>query len=76
MIATYLLDYIIKDDISFVAQAFDYNIPLYEDLFGTDKRPKEISDDYLKEICCKKAQFIYETRERLLKELEENEEIE
>ena len=76
MIATYLLDYIIKDDISFVAQAFDYNIPLYEDLYGTDKRPKEISDDYLKEICCKKAQFIYETRERLLKELEENEEIE
>ena len=76
MIATYLLDYIIKDDISFVAQAFDYNIPLYEDLYGTDKRPKEISDDYLKEICCKKAQFIYETRERLLKELEENEETE
>ena len=76
MIATYLLDYIIKDDISFVAQAFDYNIPLYEDLYGTDKRPKEISDDYLKEICCKKAQFIYETRERLLKELDENEETE
>lgn len=74
MIATYLLDYVIKDDISFVAQAFDYNIPLYEDLYGTDKRPKEIEEDYLKEICCKKAKFIYETRERLLKELEENEE--
>ena len=74
MIATYLLDYVIKDDISFVAQAFDYSIPLYEDLYGSDKRPKEISDDYLKEICCKKAKFIYETRERLLKELEENEE--
>ena len=74
MIATYLLDYVIKDDISFVAQAFDYNIPLYEDLYGTDKRPKEIEENYLKEICCKKAKFIYETRERLLKELEENEE--
>ena len=74
MIATYLLDYVIKDDISFVAQAFDYNIPLYEDLYGTDKRPKEIEEDYLKEICCKKAKFIYETRERLLKELDENEE--
>ena len=74
MIATYLLDYVIKDDISFVAQAFDYSIPLYEDLYGTDKRPKEIEEDYLKEICCKKAKFIYETRERLLKELEENEE--
>lgn len=75
MIATYLLDYVIKDDISFVAQAFDVNIPLYEDLYGTDKRPKEIDGEYLKEICCSKAKFIYETRERLLKELDENEEL-
>ena len=75
MIATYLLDYVIKDDISFVAQAFDVNIPLYEDLYGTDKRPKDISDEYLKEICCKKAKFIYDSRDRLLKELDENEEM-
>ena len=74
MIATYLLDYVIKDDISFVAQAFDYSIPLYEDLYGTDKKPKEISEDDLKAICCKKAKFIYETRDRLLKELDENDE--
>lgn len=76
MIATYLLDYVIKDDIAFVAQVFNEDIPLYEDLYGTDKRPKEVSLDELKEICCKKAKFIYTTRERLLKELEENEEIE
>lgn len=76
MIATYLLDYVIKDDISFVAQAFDVNIPLYEDLYGTDKRPKDVAEEYLKDICCTKAKFIYETRERLLKELEENDELE
>lgn len=76
MIATYLLDYVIKDDIAFIAQAFNEEIPLYEDLYGTDKRPREIDDDYLKEICCRKAKFIYETRERILKELEENEELE
>ena len=76
MIAIYLLDYVVKDDISFIAQAFDVNIPLYEDLYGTDKRPKEIDDEYLKEICCSKAKFIYDTRLRLLKELEDNEEIE
>ena len=75
MIATYLLDYEIKDDISFVAQAFDANIPLYEDLFGSDKKPRTIDDEYLKEICCKKAKFIYDTRERLLNELKESEEI-
>lgn len=76
MIATYLLDYVIKDDIAFVAQSFDEEIPLYEDLYGTDKRPKEVDEETLKEICCKKAKFIYTTRERLLKELAENEETE
>ena len=76
MIATYLLDYVIKDDIAFVAQAFDADIPLYEDLYGSDKKPKDIGEVYLREICCRKAKFIYETRERILKELEENEELE
>ena len=76
MIAAYLLDYIVKDDISFVAQSFDEEIPLYEDLFGTDKRPKEVDIDVLKDVCCKKARFIYNTRERLLRELSENDELE
>ena len=76
MIATYLLDYVVKDDISFVARSFDVEIPDYETLYGTDKRPKDIDLDTLKEICCLKAKFIYETREQLLKDLEENEELE
>ena len=75
ILATYLLDYVVKDDISFVAQAFDVKIPFYEDLYGTDKRPKEISDEELANVCCIKAKFIYETRERLLKELEESEQV-
>ena len=75
ILATYLLDYVVKDDISFVAQAFDVKIPFYEDLYGTDKRPKEISDEELANVCCLKAKFIYETRERLLKELEESEQV-
>ena len=75
MIATYLLDYVVKDDISYVARSFNYDIPDYETLFGTDKRPKEIAEDTLKEVCCKKAKFIYETREKLLEALKENEMI-
>ena len=75
MVATYLLDYIVKDDISFVARAFDYNIPDYEELYGTDKKPKEIEEEYLKEICIKKAKFIYETREQLLDKLKKEEEL-
>ena len=70
MIATYLLDYVVKDDISFVARRFEYSIPDYEELYGTDKRPKEIDEEKLKEVCCLKAKFIYDTREELLKKLD------
>ena len=76
MIATYLLDYVVKDDISFVAQAFDVKLPLYDDLFGTEKRPKEVSQEVLREVCCQKAKFIYDSRNQLLKELKENNELE
>ena len=72
MIAMYLLDYVVKDDISFVARNFDYDIIDYETMFGTDKKPKEVEEDKLKELCCKKAKFIYETREDVLNKLKED----
>lgn len=74
MIGMYLLDYTVKDDISFVSHTFNYNLPLYEDTYGTDKRPKEVDTATLKDICCRKAKFIYETRDRVLTELKKNEE--
>ena len=76
MIAAYLLDYVVKDDISFVAQAFDVSLPLYEELYGTEKRPKEITEEKLKEVCCQKAKFIYDTRNQLLEDLQKNNELE
>ena len=75
MIAAYLLDYVVKDDISFLAQAFDVKIPLYDDLFGTEKRPKEVSLEVLRDVCCRKAKFIYDTRNELLEKLSKNEEL-
>lgn len=75
MIAAYLLDYIVKDDISFVAQSFDVKLPLYDDLFGTEKRPKEVSVEVLCDVCCRKAKFIYDTRNQLLEELQKNNEF-
>ena len=69
MVAMYLLDYVVKDDISFVARKFDYNILDYETVFGTDKRPKEVADEELRDLCCRKAKFIYETREEVLNKL-------
>lgn len=75
MIATYLLDYVVKDDISFVAQAFDEKLPLYDDLFGTEKRPKEVSGEVLRDVCCRKAKFIYDTRNQLLEQLQNSQEL-
>ena len=71
MIAMYLLDYIVKDDISFVARSFNYSIPGYEEIFGTDKRPKDVSLECLQNLVCNKARFIYETREKVLQSLKE-----
>ena len=64
-IALYLLDYVVKDDISFVAKSFDYDIELYEDTFGTEKRPKEVPLERLRELAITKAKFIYETKEEI-----------
>ena len=75
MIATYLLDYVVKDDISYVAQAFDVSLPLYDDLFGSEKRPKEVMPEVLRDVCCRKAKFIYDTRNQLLEELGKNNEL-
>ena len=75
MIGTYLLDYVVKDDISFVARSFDVDFPSYEDLYGTVKRPKEVEEEVLKDILVRKAKFIYETREEILNKLEEDGEL-
>ena len=75
MIACYLLDYVVKDDISFVARVFDVSLPLYDDLYGTEKRPKEITQEQLRDVCCRKAKFIYDTRNQLMEDLAKNNEL-
>ena len=75
MIVAYLLNYTIKDDISFLAKYFDYNIPLYEDIYGTQKKPKDVSVDTIKQNCGFKAKFIYEIKEQIYNKLKEEEEL-
>ena len=70
MIALYLLNYTVKDDISFVAKSFDYDIISYEDLYGTEKRKKELDSEQVKNVIIEKAKFIYEVREEVEKKLE------
>lgn len=75
MIAAYLLNYTVKDDISFLAKYFDYNIPLYEDIYGTQKKPKDVSIDTIKKNCGFKAKFIYEVKEQIYNRLKEEDEL-
>ena len=73
LIALYLLDYVVKDDISFVAKTFDYDITLYEDFYGTEKRPKEYTVEDLRKLAIKKAKFIYETKDEILNKIKDEE---
>jgi len=71
-VAMYLLDYNIKEDISYSMQVFNYNIDYYEDVYGTVKRPIEVEEDILIKNCLLKAKAIYETRNNLIKEINDN----
>lgn len=75
MIGSYLLDYDVRDDISYVARAFQYDIQSYEEIFGSIKKQKNVDVETLQSECFMKAQFIYETREEILKEIDEYEEM-
>ena len=60
MLAGYLLDYNIKDDIAYLASSFDHDIPFYETTYGKTKltEPKE---DIIAYNAILKAKFIYES---------------
>ena len=67
MIASYLLDYNIKDDIAYLANLLDYNIPFYETIYGKNNNlnvPIDVAN-----VIVNKAKFIYETRELLFNKL-------
>lgn len=70
MIAAYLLDYNVKDDIANLSNSMNYDIIFYENLFGKKEKIKE--EDYI-ETEIKKAKFIYETCEKFKEELKQKE---
>ena len=73
-IAGYLCDYEIKDDISYLMNNMGYDIPSFEDVYGTLKRPIEVSEEKLHDITISKAKFIYDTKSDLLLKIDEYEE--
>lgn len=60
MIACYLLDYNIKDDVAYLANQFDYDISFYENVYGKTKLTKP-SLDIIAYNTISKAKFIYES---------------
>lgn len=65
MIAAYLLNYNVKDDASYLANDFNYSIPFFEVI----TKAKAIDINVVKELVCKKAKFIYETKNKLESEM-------
>ena len=76
MIASYLLEYVIKDDISYLANNLGYNIPFYDDMYKKLKSKDIYEESSIEETASAailKAKFIYETKDKFLSELEEKE---
>lgn len=70
MIASYLLDYNIKEDIAYLASMFDYKIDFYDTIYGKTKL-KEPDINVTMQLAIKKAKFIYETKEMFEKKIKE-----
>ena len=65
MLAAYLLNYNIKDDIAYLANQLSYDIPFYE-VIG---KAKELDEKVVADLCVRKAKFIYETKDKFGQEL-------
>lgn len=65
MVAANLLNYNIKDDISYLANQLGYDIPFFEAI----SKKKESDMNLVKDMCIKKAKFIYETYSKFYSEL-------
>jgi DNA polymerase-1 len=69
MLAAYILNYNIKDDISYLANSLNYDIPFYE-IYKKSLNEKEIAN-----IVCSKAKFIYEVHDKFIEELQKEEQL-
>ena len=75
MLAAYLLEYNVKDDIAYLANQYETKIPFNETTFGKkyNIRPEE---EIIAQNAIKKAKFIYEIKEELEQKLKQEEKYE
>jgi len=72
MIASYLLNTNIKDDISYLMNNNGVKVPLYEEEFGTLAKLKEPEIDIVAKNSCMKAKYIYDTYKDTVSDIEKN----
>ena len=65
-IASYLLEYNLKDDMAYLCNQMGYDIPFKETLYP---KKGDINIDEIQKSCVLKAKFIYDTKKKLLEEL-------
>lgn len=75
MIAGYLLNYNVKDDISYLARMKGFDIDFYENIYGKNTRVHIPEEQALGLDIVSKAKFIYDTHDIFLNELEQEEEM-
>ena len=71
MIASYLLNQNVKDDIAYIMNNNGSDVMFYENEFGSDNKLKMPSDEIIIENVMKKAKFIYDTKEEFINKLKE-----
>ena len=72
MIAGYILNYNVKDDIAYLANTFNYDITLFDNF----KKEKNMSTEALADLTVKKAKFIYDIKDEFTNKMKEEEQLE
>ena len=73
MIEGYLLNKNIKNDVSYLANQYDYDIPFYDKEFGSEITLHEIEDSIVIANAVLKANFLYQKRQEFYQELKKEE---
>ena len=70
-LACYILNYNLKDDISYIANEFGYDVEDYNLML----KDKELNEEKIASIGAIKTKFIYETKDRLYEEMKSEESL-
>lgn len=66
MIAAYLLNYNVKDDIAYLANQFGYDVSFFEIISKSNK----VKEDVLRKLVMSKTKFIYDVKKELEEEMQ------